>query len=155
MDAMELLKKARAGDRHARDQMVEENVGLVWNIVKRFNGRGYDPEDLFQIGCIGLIKAIDHFNLEFDVKFSTYAVPMIMGEIKRFMRDDGMIKISRTMKENGWKVKLVPGTPSQWTAPFSPSPNSLPYLLGPGITTSTNKTAETINAIRAAPRKRW
>ena len=107
MDAMELLKKARAGDRHARDQMVEENVGLVWNIVKRFNGRGYDPEDLFQIGCIGLIKAIDHFNLEFDVKFSTYAVPMIMGEIKRFMRDDGMIKISRTMKENGWKVKLA------------------------------------------------
>ena len=102
MDAMELLKKARAGDRHARDQMVEENVGLVWNIVKRFNGRGYDPEDLFQIGCIGLIKAIDHFNLEFDVKFSTYAVPMIMGEIKRFMRDDGMIKISRTMKDQSW-----------------------------------------------------
>nr|WP_330420622.1 sigma factor [Roseburia sp. AM59-24XD] len=63
MDAIELLKKARAGDRQARDRMVEENVGLVWNIVKRFNGRGYDPEDLFQIGCIGLIKSIDHFNL--------------------------------------------------------------------------------------------
>ena len=105
MDAMELLKKARAGDRHARDQMVEENVGLVWNIVKRFNGRGYDPEDLFQIGCIGLIKAIDHFNLEFDVKFSTYAVPMIMGEIKRFLRDDGLVKVSRTLKENGWKIR--------------------------------------------------
>lgn len=103
MDAIELLKKARAGDRQARDRMVEENVGLVWNIVKRFNGRGYDPEDLFQIGCIGLIKSIDHFNLDFEVRFSTYAVPMIMGEIKRFMRDDGMIKISRTMKENGWK----------------------------------------------------
>ena len=105
MDAMELLKKARAGDRHARDQMVEENVGLVWNIVKRFNGRGYDPEDLFQIGCIGLIKAIDHFNLEFNVKFSTYAVPMIMGEIKRFLRDDGLVKVSRTLKENGWKIR--------------------------------------------------
>lgn len=107
MDAIELLKKARAGDRQARDRMVEENVGLVWNIVKRFNGRGYDPEDLFQIGCIGLIKSIDHFNLDFEVRFSTYAVPMIMGEIKRFMRDDGMIKISRTMKENGWKIKVA------------------------------------------------
>ena len=82
-------------------------MGLVWNIVKRFNGRGYDPEDLFQIGCIGLIKSIDHFNLDFEVRFSTYAVPMIMGEIKRFMRDDGMIKISRTMKENGWKIKVA------------------------------------------------
>lgn len=105
MDVMELIKKARTGDREARNQVVEENVGLVWNMVKRFNGRGYDPEDLFQIGCIGLIKAIDHFDLQYDVKFSTYAVPMILGEIKRFLRDDGMIKVSRTIKENGWKVK--------------------------------------------------
>lgn len=105
MDVLELVKRARAGDREARNQVVEENVGLVWNMVKRFNGRGYDPEDLFQIGCIGLIKAIDHFDLRYDVKFSTYAVPMIMGEIKRFLRDDGMIKVSRTIKENGWKVK--------------------------------------------------
>lgn len=105
MDVLELVKKARTGDREARNQVVEENVGLVWNIVKRFNGRGYEAEDLFQIGCIGLIKAIDHFDLQYDVKFSTYAVPMIMGEIKRFLRDDGMIKVSRTIKENGWKVK--------------------------------------------------
>lgn len=105
MDVLELVRRARAGDREARNQVVEENVGLVWNMVKRFNGRGYDPEDLFQIGCIGLIKAIDHFDLRYDVKFSTYAVPMIMGEIKRFLRDDGMIKVSRTIKENGWKVK--------------------------------------------------
>ena len=104
MDAMELLKKARAGDRHARDQMVEENVGLVWNIVKRFNGRGYDPEDLFQIGCIGLIKAIDHFDLTLNLAFSTYAVPMITGEIRRFLRDDGMVKVSRSLKENGYKI---------------------------------------------------
>lgn len=107
MDVLELIKKARAGDKEARNQVVEENVGLVWNIVKRFNGRGYDAEDLFQIGCIGLIKAIDHFDLQYDVRFSTYAVPMIMGEIKRFLRDDGMIKVSRTIKENGWKVKLA------------------------------------------------
>ncbi len=105
MDVLEKIRHAQEGDRDARNQVVEENIGLVWNMVKRFNGRGYDPEDLFQIGCIGLIKAIDHFDLGYDVKFSTYAVPMIMGEIKRFLRDDGMIKVSRTIKENGWKVK--------------------------------------------------
>lgn len=105
MDVMELLKRARAGDKEARNKIVEENVGLVWNIVKRFSGRGYDADDIFQIGCIGLIKSIDNFDMQFGVKFSTYAVPMITGEIKRFLRDDGMIKVSRTIKENGWKVK--------------------------------------------------
>lgn len=104
MDTIELLKKSRDGDREARNKLVEENIGLVWNIVKRFMGRGYEAEDIFQIGCIGLIKAIDHFDFSYDVKFSTYAVPMITGQIKRFLRDDGMIKVSRTLKENGWKV---------------------------------------------------
>ena len=104
---MKIIERAQNGSKEDMTKLIEDNSRLVWSIVRRFNGRGYDPEDLFQIGCIGLIKAIDHFNLEFDVKFSTYAVPMIMGEIKRFMRDDGMIKISRTMKENGWKVKLA------------------------------------------------
>ena len=84
--------------------MVQDNIGLVWSIVRRFGNRGYDLEDLFQIGCIGLIKAVDKFNSDFDVRFSTYAVPLIMGEIKRFMRDDGMVKISRSVKENGWKI---------------------------------------------------
>jgi len=105
MDVMELLTKARAGNREARNQIVEENIGLVWNIVRRFGGRGYDQEDIFQIGCIGLIKAIDHFDMSYQVKFSTYAVPMITGEIKRFLRDDGMIKVSRTIKENSFRVK--------------------------------------------------
>lgn len=105
MDTIELLKEAREGDREARNRIVEENVGLVWNIVKRFLGRGYDSDDIFQIGCIGLIKAIDNFDMQYGVKFSTYAVPMITGEIKRFLRDDGMIKVSRTLKENGWKIK--------------------------------------------------
>ncbi len=105
MDVMELLERARAGDKEARNKIVEENVGLVWNIVKRFSGRGYEADDIFQIGCIGLIKSIDNFDMQFGVKFSTYAVPMITGEIKRFLRDDGMIKVSRTIKENGWKVK--------------------------------------------------
>lgn len=102
-----LIAKAQAGDNEARRVLVEKNLGLVHHIVKRYMGRGYDAEDLFQIGSIGLIKAIDKFDLQFDVKFSTYAVPMIAGEIKRFLRDDGMVKIGRTLKENGFKVKLA------------------------------------------------
>lgn len=100
-----LLTQAQAGDRAAREVLVEKNLGLVHHIVKRFVGRGYDAEDLFQIGSIGLMKAIDKFDLSYDVKFSTYAVPMIAGEIKRFLRDDGMVKVSRSLKENGFKVR--------------------------------------------------
>lgn len=100
-----LIERSQAGDKEARERLIEENLGLVRHIVKRFAGRGYDMEDLFQIGCIGLMKAIDKFDLKYEVRFSTYAVPMIQGEIKRFLRDDGMVKVSRTLKENGWKVK--------------------------------------------------
>lgn len=100
-----LLKQAHAGDKSARDQLISDNLGLVWSIVRRFTGRGYDLEDLFQIGCIGLMKAIDKFDLTMEVKLSTYAVPLITGEIKRFLRDDGIIKVSRSVKENGWKIK--------------------------------------------------
>lgn len=99
-----LIGKAHAGDKEAREVLIEKNLGLVHHIVKRFLNRGVDAEDLFQIGCIGLMKAIDKFDLTFDVKFSTYAVPMISGEIKRFLRDDGMVKVSRTLKENGFKI---------------------------------------------------
>ena len=99
-----LIERSHAGDKEAREVLIENNLGLVHHIVKRFVGRGYDPEDLFQIGCIGLMKAIDKFDLQFDVKFSTYAVPMISGEIKRFLRDDGMVKVSRSVKENGGKI---------------------------------------------------
>lgn len=103
-ETMQLIKQAHEGDKEARDRLVIENVGLVWSIVRRFSGRGYELEDLFQIGSIGLIKAIDKFDMSFDVRFSTYAVPMITGEIKRFLRDDGMIKVSRSIKEMGMKV---------------------------------------------------
>lgn len=103
-DVSVLIGKSQAGDKAARDILIENNLGLVHHIVKRFTHRGYEAEDLFQIGTIGLMKAIDNFNLEFDVKFSTYAVPMIMGEIKRFLRDDGMIKISRSLKENAMRA---------------------------------------------------
>ena len=94
-----LIRKSHDGDKEAREKLVEENVGLVWCVVRRFYGRGTEAEDLFQIGSIGLLKAIDKFDLSYDVKFSTYAVPMISGEIKRFLRDDGMIKVSRSLKE--------------------------------------------------------
>jgi RNA polymerase sigma-E/F/G factor len=100
-----LILKSHQGDKEARDMLVEENMGLVWSIVKRFAGRGYEQEDLFQIGSIGLIKAIDKFDISYEVKFSTYAVPMISGEIKRFLRDDGMVKVSRSLKENGYKIR--------------------------------------------------
>lgn len=100
----ELIELVLEGSREARDILVIENMGLVYSIARRFLGRGYDMEDIVQIGTIGLIKAIDKFNLEKDVMFSTYAVPMISGEIKRFIRDDGMIKISRSIKENSFKI---------------------------------------------------
>ena len=105
METIELIKRSRAGDKLAREQVIKANMPLVYSIVKRFAGRGYDAEDLSQIGAIGLIKAVDNFNVNFEVKFSTYAVPVISGEIKRFLRDDGMFKVSRTLKENGIRIK--------------------------------------------------
>ncbi len=99
-----MIEKAHSGDKEAREQLVSENLGLVWSIVKRYENRGHDRDELFQIGSMGLIKAIDKFDTSFDVRFSTYAVPVISGEIKRFLRDDGLIKVSRTLKENGYKI---------------------------------------------------
>lgn len=107
IDTMEYIKRAHQGDKEARDLLVTENMGLIWSIVRRFSGRGYELEDLFQIGSIGLIKAIDKFDLGMDVKLSTYAVPMITGEIRRFLRDDGMIKVSRPLKELGMKAAMA------------------------------------------------
>lgn len=105
MEFLELLLAAKSGDKESRDLLIEKNMGLVWSVVRRFSHRGYEPEDLFQIGVIGLMKAIDYFDTSYNVKFSTYAVPMISGEIKRFLRDDGMIKISRSLKEYAWKIQ--------------------------------------------------
>ncbi len=106
-ETMNLIDRAHQGDKGARDQLVLDNMGLIWSIVRRFAGRGYELEDLFQIGSIGLIKAIDKFDLSYEVRFSTYAVPMIMGEVKRFLRDDGMIKVSRSLKEMGMKARIA------------------------------------------------
>ena len=98
-----LIGRIHQGDKEARDTLFSENMGLVYSVARRFLGRGVEMEDLFQIGSIGLLKAVDHFNPEFDVKFSTYAVPLISGEIKRFLRDDGMIKVSRSLKKLSYK----------------------------------------------------
>lgn len=106
-DVLELISKAKSGDKKAQSILVEKNIGLVWSIVRRFQNRGYETDDLFQIGCIGLIKAINKFDKSFDVKFSTYAVPMIIGEIKRFIRDDGIIKVSRSLKETSNKARIT------------------------------------------------
>ena len=100
-----LIALSQAGDHIARETLVNCNIRLVWSVVQRFLNRGYEPEDLFQIGCIGLLKSVDKFDLQYDVKFSTYAVPMIIGEIQRFLRDDGTIKVSRSLKELANKVR--------------------------------------------------
>ncbi len=102
-----LIYQSQQGDKEARDTLVERNVRLVWSVVQRFINRGYDPDDLFQIGSIGLIKSIDKFDLSYEVRFSTYAVPMIIGEIQRFIRDDGTVKVSRKLKELNNKVRVA------------------------------------------------
>ena len=101
---LDLLVKVRSGDEQAKEQVVKDNLGLVWSIVHRFKNSYYDKDDLFQIGGIGLMKAINHFDPSYNVQFSTYAVPIIMGEIKRYFRDDGTIKVSRSLKELNIKV---------------------------------------------------
>jgi RNA polymerase sporulation-specific sigma factor len=102
-----LIALSQSGDTLARDTLVQCNIRLVWSVVQRFINRGYEPEDLFQIGCIGLLKSVDKFDLSYDVKFSTYAVPMIIGEIQRFLRDDGTLKVSRSLKETANKVRKM------------------------------------------------
>lgn len=102
----ELIRRSQEeNDQDARDLIVQKNMRLVWSVVQRFLNRGYEADDLFQIGCIGLLKSVDKFDLSYDVKFSTYAVPMIIGEIQRYIRDDGTVKVSRSLKEIGNKVR--------------------------------------------------
>ena len=103
-ETRELLKLTKEGDQDAREKIVLDNMGLIWSVVKRFTGRGHEPEDLFQIGSIGLLKAVDKFDLSYDVKFSTYAVPMIIGEIRRYMRDNNSIRVSRSLRDTAYKA---------------------------------------------------
>ena len=101
------IKKAQAGDKVALENLIKNNNGLIWSIVKRFNGRGYELEDLYQIASLGFIKSIKRFNSDFDVKLSTYAVPYMIGEIKRYIRDDGPVKVSRSIKDSGTKIREI------------------------------------------------
>ena len=103
-EKIELLKKCRAGDKQAREKLISGNLRLVLSVIQKFMGRGENPDDLFQVGCIGLIKAIDNFNTELDVRFSTYAVPMISGELKRYLRDNTPIRISRSLRDLAYRA---------------------------------------------------
>ena len=103
----ELIAKSQSGDQDAAQALVEENSGLIWSVAKRFMGRGAEPDDLYQLGCLGFIKAVDGFDLQYGTQFSTYAVPKIAGEIRRFLRDDGAIKVSRTLKEQATAIKTT------------------------------------------------
>lgn len=106
-DILEGIRRARSGDREAAGRLVEENSGLIWSVARRFFGRGVDAEDLFQLGCVGFLKAIDGFDESFGTRFSTYAVPKISGEIRRFLRDDGAVKVSRSVKEQAAQIRMA------------------------------------------------
>lgn len=100
-----LIARCREGDQRAKEELVQDNTGLIWSVVKRFLGRGTEAEDLYQLGCLGLLKAVDGFDLAYGTQFSTYAVPKISGEIRRFLRDDGTVKVSRTIKEQAFAIR--------------------------------------------------
>ena len=104
-DILEWLHRAQSGDRKAMETLVEENSGLVWSVARRFQGRGTEMEDLYQLGCLGFLKAVEGFDTAFGTQFSTYAVPKIAGEIRRFLRDDGAVKVSRSLKEQSAAIK--------------------------------------------------
>lgn len=106
-DVIPLICAAQAGDRSAAQQLVEENSGLIWSIVRRFLGRGVDSDDLYQLGCVGFLKAVQGFDVTYGTQFSTYAVPKISGEIRRFLRDDGTVKVSRGLKEQALRVRMA------------------------------------------------
>ncbi len=105
--APELLQAAREGDNRACEQVLEENNGLIWSVVRRYYGRGVEAEDLYQLGCLGFLKAVRGYDPEFGTQFSTYAVPKIAGEIRRFLRDDGAVKVSRSLKERGVSIRAI------------------------------------------------
>ena len=103
----ELIARAQAGDREASEMLVTENSGLIWSVARRFLGRGTEADDLYQLGCLGFLKAVEGFDLEYGTQFSTYAVPKIAGEIRRFLRDDGAVKVSRSLKEQAATIKMA------------------------------------------------
>ena len=128
---LELIRRSQDGEKEARETLIEENMGLVHHVARRFLGRGVEAEDLFQIGAIGLMKAIDRFDLNYEVRFSTYAVPMIAGEIRRFLRDDGAVKVSRAVKERAVRVRRLQ---SDWESRNGRSPTVSELAQAAGLT---------------------
>ena len=104
-ERLELIRRAQQGEREASERLVEENAGLIWSVARRYFGRGVEPDDLYQLGCVGFLKAIEGFDIGYGTQFSTYAVPKISGEIRRFLRDDGAVKVSRSVKEQAAKIR--------------------------------------------------
>ncbi len=139
----ELIALSQSGDPQARQALVEENSGLIWSVARRFLGRGAEADDLYQLGCLGFLKAIDGFDLEFGTQFSTYAVPKIAGEIRRFLRDDGAVKISRSIKERAATIKIARGNLLQ---ELGREPTVLELAERTGFTVEEIATAETATA---------
>ena len=135
-----LIAQAQAGDRDAGERLISENSGLIWSVTRRFMGRGTELEDLYQLGCIGFLKAVEGFDPSFGTQFSTYAVPKIAGEIRRFLRDDGVIKVSRTLKEQSMTIRTVR---NQLTAEFGREPTVGEISERTGLTIEEIALAET------------
>lgn len=133
----ELLKRTKAGDFKAREELIYGNLRLVLSIIQRFSGRKENMDDLFQVGCIGLVKAVDHFNIELDVKFSTYAVPMIIGEIRRYLRDNNSIRISRSVRDLAYRA-LQAREELTREKEYEPSLDEIAARLGEGRDTVLN-----------------
>ena len=139
----ELIALSQSGDREAGEILVKENSGLIWSVARRFMGRGTEPEDLYQLGCLGFLKAVEGFDLSFGTQFSTYAVPKIAGEIRRFLRDDGAIKVSRSLKEN---ASLIRQTRSSLTNAFGREPTVGELAQHTGLTAEEIALAENATA---------
>lgn len=139
----ELISLAQKGDKEASETLVRENSGLIWSVARRFLGRGAEGDDLYQLGCLGFLKAVDGFDLEYGTQFSTYAVPKISGEIRRFLRDDGAVKVSRTIKEQAASIKLAR---NQLTNALGREPTVLEISEKTGFTPEEIAVAETATA---------
>lgn len=139
----ELIRLAQSGDHEASERLVNENSGLIWAVVKRFTGRGIETDDLYQLGCLGFIKAVNGFDLNFGTQFSTYAVPKISGEIRRFLRDDGTVKVSRTIKEQAASIKSMR---SQLTAALGREPTLFEISRQTGLSPEEIALAENASA---------
>lgn len=142
-ELFQLIQLAQQGDKSAAERLVAENTGLIWSVARRFIGRGVDEEDLYQLGCLGFVKAVEGFDLGFGTQFSTYAVPKIAGEIRRFLRDDGSIKVSRSMKERSASIKM---TRSQLTISLGREPTVTEIAMEMGLTPEEIAIAENATA---------